>query len=45
MGRAPLREILPVQRLDYEDLRESAEGFRAEPAVRNHPILIGLNSD
>jgi uncharacterized membrane protein len=42
-GRTPLSEVLPVCCLDYEDLRESTEGFRAEPAVRSHPILAGLN--
>lgn len=41
-GRTPLREILPVQCLDFEDLRESTEGFRAEPVVKTHPLLKGL---
>ena len=41
-GRTPLREILPVHCLDYEDLRESTEGFRAEPVERRHPVLEGL---
>jgi uncharacterized membrane protein len=42
-GRTPLSEILPVRCLDYEDLRESTEGFRAEPAIKRHPILTGLD--
>jgi uncharacterized membrane protein len=41
-GRTPLREILPVHCLDYEDLRESTEGFRAEPVMKDHPLLKGL---
>ena len=42
-GRTPLREILPVRCLDYEDLRESTEGFRAEPVTKKHAVLKGLN--
>jgi uncharacterized membrane protein len=42
-GRTPLREILPVHCLNYEDLRESTEGFRAEPIAKRHPVLEGLN--
>ena len=34
-GRTPLREILPVQCLEYEDLRESTEGFTAEAVERS----------
>ena len=41
-GRTLLREILPVQCLDYEDLRENTEGFRAEPVAKRHPLLKGL---
>lgn len=43
-GRTPLREILPVQCMEYEDLRESTEGFVMEPAkASRHPILDGID--
>ena len=42
-GRTPLAEILPVECLDVEDLRESTEGFLVEPVVRNHPVLHGID--
>ena len=42
-GRTPLSDILPVRCLEYEDLRESTEGFWAEPVTRRHPILKGIN--
>jgi uncharacterized membrane protein len=42
-GRTPLREILPVECLDVEDLRESTEGFVAEAVEKSHPILKGVN--
>ena len=38
-GRTQLCEILPVECLAYEDLRESTEGFRGQAAVVDHPIL------
>jgi len=38
-GRTRLREILPVECLDYEDLRESTEGFTADAVLPDHPIL------
>jgi uncharacterized membrane protein len=41
-GRTPLSEVLPVRCLNYEDLRESTEGFWAEAALQRHPILRGL---
>jgi uncharacterized membrane protein len=41
-GRTPLREILPVECLDVEDLCESTEGFRAAAAEPTHPILRGV---
>jgi uncharacterized membrane protein len=44
-GRTPLAEILPVECLDVEDLRESTEGFRAEAVERRHPILKGITLD
>lgn len=44
-GRTPLREILPVECLDIEDLRESTEGFCAEAVERTHPILKGVKLD
>lgn len=41
-GRTPLREILPVECLEVEDLRESTEGFRAEKLM-DHPILEDID--
>ena len=41
-GRTPLREILPVECLDVEDLRESTEGFCAAAVQTSHPILRGI---
>ncbi len=42
-GRTGLRNILPVECLDHEDLRESTEGFSGSAAIRNHPIVAGLD--
>jgi len=42
-GRTPLRDILPVECLDHEDLRESTEGFTARAIVPDHPLLEGLD--
>jgi uncharacterized membrane protein len=42
-GRTRLREILPVECLDVEDLCESTEGFRAEACQPRHPVLDGIN--
>jgi len=42
-GRTRLREILPVDCLDVEDLCESTEGFRAEACQPRHPVLDGIN--
>ncbi len=41
-GRTPLREILPVECLEVDDLRESTEGFYAEAVEKSHPILKGV---
>ena len=41
-GRIRLSEILPVQCLDYEDLRESTEGFTARLRQADHPIFRGI---
>lgn len=41
-GRTDLREILPCECLDVEDLRENTEGFRAE-AVKEHTILKDID--
>jgi uncharacterized membrane protein len=38
-GRTTLREILPVECLEHEDLRESTEGFRGSAAAEVHRIL------
>lgn len=42
-GRTQLREILPVECLPYEDLRESTEGFRGLAARSEHPVLAGID--
>jgi uncharacterized membrane protein len=42
-GRRPLSEVLPVRCVDYEDLRESTEGFWAERVSKKHPVLSGIN--
>ena len=42
-GRTPLSEILPARCLEYDDLRESTEGFLPEPLAKRHPILAGVN--
>ncbi len=42
-GRTELREILPVECLDFEDLRESTEGWGAEALLPDHPTLNGLD--
>jgi uncharacterized membrane protein len=50
-GRTPLREVLPIKCLDYEDLVESSEGFTAiltgevKATVPANPFAsLGLNS-
>jgi uncharacterized membrane protein len=42
-GRTQLREILPVECLVYEDLRESTEGWRGQPLKADHPVLKGAD--
>ena len=42
-GRTALREILPVECLDFEDLVESTEGWGAEARLPEHPVLKGLD--
>jgi len=42
-GRTNLREILPCECLEVEDLRESTEGFRLEPTFPGHALLGGLD--
>ena len=37
-GRTGLRQVLPVECLEFEDLRESTEGFAAEIVARRHPL-------
>src|SRR5690606_19723620 len=38
-GRTNLTNVLPVTCLDFEDLRESTEGFVGQAANMDHPIL------
>lgn len=42
-GHPQLREILPVECLPYEDLRESTEGFGAVTVDASHPICKDLD--
>ena len=42
-GRTQLREILPVECLETEDLRESTEGWNGRAVQSEHPILNGLD--
>lgn len=42
-GRTPLSDILPCECLPVEDLRESTEGFKAEPVLAAHPVLKGID--
>lgn len=41
-GRTGLAEILPVECLPHEDLRESTEGYTAEAVLPGHPLLAGI---
>lgn len=42
-GRTGLREILPVECLEVEDLCESTEGFSVEVINKAHPMLRGIS--
>jgi uncharacterized membrane protein len=42
-GRTMLKEILPVECIDIEDLRETTEGYHMQPTAKDHPILKGLD--
>jgi uncharacterized membrane protein len=42
-GRTQLREILPVECLQWEDVRESTEGWRGLAVHKGHPVLAGLD--
>jgi uncharacterized membrane protein len=42
-GRTGLREILPVECLEVEDLRESTEGYFAGGWQRSHPVFQGID--
>jgi uncharacterized membrane protein len=42
-GRTQLRDILPVECLDFEDLRESTEGFCGRAVLEDHPLLRGVD--
>lgn len=44
-GRTALRQVLPVECLEVEDLRESTEGFHAQAVDPAHPILDGVDLD
>ena len=37
-GRTGLREILPVECYEFEDLRESTEGFTPQVVAPRHPL-------
>jgi uncharacterized membrane protein len=42
-NRTALRDVLPVQCLDFEDLIESTEGFTAETAPEGESFFKGVN--
>lgn len=42
-GRTTLREVLPVECLATEDLRENTEGWRGVATKRRHPLLAGID--
>jgi uncharacterized membrane protein len=42
-GRTQLRDILPCECLETEDLRESTEGFGTEAVITDHPVLKDLD--
>ncbi len=42
-GRTGLKEILPVDCYDYEDLVESTEGFTAKTIIKNHPVFNSID--
>lgn len=42
-GRSRLSEILPVACMEYEDLIESTEGFRARAVAADHVIFQGID--
>lgn len=42
-GRTQLREILPVECLAHEDLRESTEGWNGRILKPKHPIFAGID--
>lgn len=42
-GRTRLSEILPVECLEVEDLRENTEGFRAREMSVDHPALANVS--
>ncbi|MDG2255481.1 MAG: glutamine amidotransferase [Opitutaceae bacterium] len=42
-GRTQLREVLPCECLEVEDLRESTEGFTAKATAADHPLLKGID--
>ena len=44
-GRTRLREILPLQCLDFEDLVESTEGFTAQLPLGEKSIFKGIDFD
>jgi len=44
-GRTPLREVLPVECLDHEDLRESTEGFTPTVTAPDHQLAESLDLD
>lgn len=42
-GRTGLKEILPVECLEYEDLVESTEGFTPSNVKSDHPSIAGID--
>jgi uncharacterized membrane protein len=42
-GRTGLKDVLPVECLEVEDLMESTEGWTAVPTKKDHALVQGLN--
>lgn len=42
-GRTGLKQVLPVECLDIEDLRESTEGFTGKVLSTNHPAIAEID--
>lgn len=44
-GMTPIKDVLPVTMLTYDDRMEHPEGIFPRPALPDHPILQGISRD